>query len=232
MRCCAANSRQDYRAWRPWERVCEHREPGGALRFDRSGRPEHLLASEAPRGSSSLQGVSSLEAGDRRRSSARARKRLRSCSSASSRATRRISRAGRSSGRPAACSTRRWARRASIARGPTSRTRSSTSSGSRAGSGGSTRSRTPPSSPRAARGWMRSSRPCSPRVLVALGSTAAQSLLGRQFRVTKERGVPVESDLAPHVLATVHPSSILRAPDERGPRAGVRRLRGRPAKGR
>jgi DNA polymerase len=54
-----------------------------------------------------------------------------------------------------------------------------------------------------------------PRVLVALGSTAAQSLLGRQFRVTKERGVPVESDLAPHVLATVHPSSILRAPDER-----------------
>jgi uracil-DNA glycosylase len=54
-----------------------------------------------------------------------------------------------------------------------------------------------------------------PRVLVALGSTAAQALLGRQFRVTKQRGVPVESDLAPHVLATVHPSSILRAPDDR-----------------
>jgi uracil-DNA glycosylase family protein len=53
-----------------------------------------------------------------------------------------------------------------------------------------------------------------PRVLVALGATAAQSLLGRSFRVTKERGVPVESDLAPNVLATVHPSSILRAPDE------------------
>ncbi len=53
-----------------------------------------------------------------------------------------------------------------------------------------------------------------PRVLVALGSTAAQSLLGRQFRVTKQRGVPVESELAPNVLATVHPSSILRAPDE------------------
>ena len=54
----------------------------------------------------------------------------------------------------------------------------------------------------------------SPRVLVALGATAAQALLGRDFRVTKQRGVPVESDLAPNVLATVHPSSILRAPDE------------------
>jgi uracil-DNA glycosylase family protein len=53
-----------------------------------------------------------------------------------------------------------------------------------------------------------------PSVLVALGSTAAQALLGRQFRVTQQRGVPVESDLAPTVLATVHPSSILRAPDE------------------
>jgi uracil-DNA glycosylase len=49
-----------------------------------------------------------------------------------------------------------------------------------------------------------------PKVLVALGATAAQALLGRQFRVTKQRGVPVESDLAPHVVATVHPSSILR----------------------
>jgi DNA polymerase len=49
-----------------------------------------------------------------------------------------------------------------------------------------------------------------PKVLVALGATAAQSLLGRQFRVTKQRGKPVESDLAPFVVATVHPSSILR----------------------
>jgi DNA polymerase len=52
-----------------------------------------------------------------------------------------------------------------------------------------------------------------PRVLVCLGSTAAQALLGRQFRVTKERGRPVDSPLAEHVLATVHPSSILRADD-------------------
>jgi uracil-DNA glycosylase family protein len=49
-----------------------------------------------------------------------------------------------------------------------------------------------------------------PKVLVPLGATAAQAMLGRQFRVTKQRGMPVESDLAPHVVATVHPSSILR----------------------
>jgi uracil-DNA glycosylase len=53
-----------------------------------------------------------------------------------------------------------------------------------------------------------------PDVLVALGATAAQALLGRAFRVTRQRGVPVDSDLAPNVLATVHPSSILRARDE------------------
>jgi DNA polymerase len=49
-----------------------------------------------------------------------------------------------------------------------------------------------------------------PRVLVCLGATAAQALLGRQFRVTRERGKPVDSDLAEHVLATIHPSAILR----------------------
>jgi DNA polymerase len=53
-----------------------------------------------------------------------------------------------------------------------------------------------------------------PRVLVCLGSTAAQALLGRTFRVTVHRGEWVPSPLAPWVLATVHPSSILRAPDE------------------
>jgi uracil-DNA glycosylase len=49
-----------------------------------------------------------------------------------------------------------------------------------------------------------------PRVLVCLGATAAQALLGKQFRVTRERGKPVDSDLAEHVLATIHPSAILR----------------------
>src|SRR5436309_2188564 len=50
-----------------------------------------------------------------------------------------------------------------------------------------------------------------PRVLVCLGATAAQALLGRDFRITRQRGEPIESPLAPHVVATVHPSSILRA---------------------
>jgi DNA polymerase len=49
-----------------------------------------------------------------------------------------------------------------------------------------------------------------PEVLVCLGATAAQALLGRQFRVTKQRGTWVESPLAPHVTATIHPSAILR----------------------
>jgi uracil-DNA glycosylase len=53
-----------------------------------------------------------------------------------------------------------------------------------------------------------------PRVLVCLGATAAQALLGRSFRVTRQRGEFVESPLAPFVTATVHPSSILRAEDE------------------
>ena len=52
-----------------------------------------------------------------------------------------------------------------------------------------------------------------PRVLTCLGATAAQALLGKQFRVTKQRGQPVESELAPVVIATVHPSAILRADD-------------------
>ena len=55
-----------------------------------------------------------------------------------------------------------------------------------------------------------------PRVLVLLGATAAQSLLGRQFRVTQHRGELLESDLAEAVTATIHPSSILRGePSER-----------------
>jgi uracil-DNA glycosylase family protein len=53
-----------------------------------------------------------------------------------------------------------------------------------------------------------------PRVLVCLGATAAQALLGRHVRVTRDRGRPLDSPLAPCVLATVHPSSLLRAPDE------------------
>jgi DNA polymerase len=52
-----------------------------------------------------------------------------------------------------------------------------------------------------------------PQVLVCLGASAAQGLLGKDFRVTRDRGKLIPSDLAPHVMATAHPSSILRAPD-------------------
>jgi uracil-DNA glycosylase family protein len=52
-----------------------------------------------------------------------------------------------------------------------------------------------------------------PRVLVCLGATAAQALLGRDFRVSRQRGELVDSPLAPNAIATVHPSSILRAED-------------------
>ncbi|HWZ79794.1 MAG TPA: UdgX family uracil-DNA binding protein [Candidatus Sulfotelmatobacter sp.] len=52
-----------------------------------------------------------------------------------------------------------------------------------------------------------------PEVLVCLGASAAQALLGKNFRVTRERGILVKSNLAPYVMATTHPASILRAPD-------------------
>jgi len=63
-----------------------------------------------------------------------------------------------------------------------------------------------------------------PTVIVALGATAAQALLGPQFRVTKQRGQFIESTLAPYVMATVHPSSILRAPDDDTRRLEYRRF--------
>jgi uracil-DNA glycosylase len=53
-----------------------------------------------------------------------------------------------------------------------------------------------------------------PKVVVALGATAAQALFGKAFRVTRDRGRPVPSRWASYALATVHPSSLLRAPDE------------------
>jgi uracil-DNA glycosylase len=53
-----------------------------------------------------------------------------------------------------------------------------------------------------------------PEVLVCLGASAAQALLGKTFRVTRDRGKLVDSPIAPRVIATVHPSSILRAQDD------------------
>lgn len=63
-----------------------------------------------------------------------------------------------------------------------------------------------------------------PRVLVCLGATAAQALLGRAFKVSQQRGTFVPSALAPRVTATVHPSSILRAPDDESRRDEMRRF--------
>jgi DNA polymerase len=67
----------------------------------------------------------------------------------------------------------------------------------------------------ACRPWLEAElRVVRPKVLVCLGSTAAQALFGSSFRVTRERGKALESELAPEVVATVHPSSLLRQPDE------------------
>jgi uracil-DNA glycosylase family protein len=63
-----------------------------------------------------------------------------------------------------------------------------------------------------------------PKVLVCLGATAAQALLGKDFRVSQQRGTFVNSPLAERVIATVHPSSILRAPDEETRREELKRF--------
>ena len=63
-----------------------------------------------------------------------------------------------------------------------------------------------------------------PKVIVALGATAAQALLGPKFRVTKQRGEFIESNLAPFIMGTVHPSSILRAPDDEARRLALLRF--------
>jgi uracil-DNA glycosylase len=63
-----------------------------------------------------------------------------------------------------------------------------------------------------------------PVVLVCLGATAAQALLGPKFRVTKQRGEWVTARWAPRVMATVHPSAILRAPDDAARHAEMERF--------
>jgi uracil-DNA glycosylase len=60
-----------------------------------------------------------------------------------------------------------------------------------------------------------------PRALVLLGATAAQSLLGKSFRVTQNRGTPLDSDLAELVTATIHPSAVLRSDDREAMFAGL-----------
>jgi DNA polymerase len=67
----------------------------------------------------------------------------------------------------------------------------------------------------ACRPWLEAElRLVKPKLLVCLGATAAQAIFGPSFRVTRERGQVLSSKFAPSVLATVHPSSLLRQPDE------------------
>src|SRR3954449_6938195 len=67
----------------------------------------------------------------------------------------------------------------------------------------------------ACRPWLEAElRLVKPKLLVAMGATAAQAIFGPGFRVTRERGKVLSSELAPRVLATVHPSSLLRQTDE------------------
>jgi DNA polymerase len=63
-----------------------------------------------------------------------------------------------------------------------------------------------------------------PELVVCLGATAAQALLGRAFRVTQQRGILLDAPFAKKAMATVHPSSILRAPDEEARRAETLRF--------
>jgi uracil-DNA glycosylase family protein len=77
----------------------------------------------------------------------------------------------------------------------------------------------------ACRPWLDAElRVVQPRALVCLGATAAQALLGRSFRVSRQRGQFVDSPLAPLVTATVHPSSILREPDSAARREAMKKF--------
>jgi uracil-DNA glycosylase len=70
---------------------------------------------------------------------------------------------------------------------------------------------------KACRPWLRAELDViAPEALIVLGATAAKALLGTKFRLTENRGVPLDSDLAPVVVATIHPSAILRGGDDAG----------------
>jgi len=74
--------------------------------------------------------------------------------------------------------------------------------------------RPPASAIKACRPWLASEvEVLKPRVVVLLGATAAQAILGASFRVTRERGKVISGSIAPVVIATLHPSALLRMPD-------------------
>jgi uracil-DNA glycosylase family protein len=78
---------------------------------------------------------------------------------------------------------------------------------------------------KACRPWLEAElRAVQPAVVVCLGATAAQSMLGASFKLMKERGQLVSSPIAPRVVATIHPSAVLRAPDSQGRRAAYEML--------
>jgi DNA polymerase len=74
----------------------------------------------------------------------------------------------------------------------------------------------------ACRPWLEAELACvRPRALVLLGATAAQSVLGKTFRVTQDRGKPLDCGLAGLVIATIHPSAVLRSTDREETFAGL-----------
>jgi DNA polymerase len=78
---------------------------------------------------------------------------------------------------------------------------------------------------KACRPWLEAElRALKPAVVVCLGSTAAQSVFGSTFKLMQQRGQPLPSAFAPQVVATIHPSSVLRAPDSEGRRAAFEML--------
>ena len=78
---------------------------------------------------------------------------------------------------------------------------------------------------KACRPWLEAElRVIAPDVVVCLGATAAQSVLGTAFKLMRQRGQIVASALADRVVATIHPSAVLRAPDDEGRRAAYRML--------
>jgi uracil-DNA glycosylase len=82
-----------------------------------------------------------------------------------------------------------------------------------------------PGEVRACAPWLRAELAViKPDVLVLLGATAAQSIFGPKFRVMQERGVVIPGELAPAILATIHPSSVLRAPDDEARHAAFESL--------
>ncbi len=77
----------------------------------------------------------------------------------------------------------------------------------------------------ACRPWLEAElRAVRPAIVVCLGATAAQSLLGASFKLMQQRGKVVSSAIAPRVVATIHPSAVLRAPDAEGRRAAYESL--------